>query len=129
MRKILVAAVSLLVMGLLQVIPASGQDLSSEAKTAAHKSWLDSVGPGGTRYWVELDAAHRPHRLYVGEGFFQASYGEKERFVETYSHYLAGHPEKFMLIDIFDVATKKPVGEFGWGGFSLCETNRNHPRC
>jgi hypothetical protein len=37
----------------------------------------------------------------------------------SYSRYLAGHPEKFMLIDIFDAASEKQIGEFGWGGFKL----------
>ena len=43
----------------------------------------------------------------------------KSRFIDTYSNYLAGHPEKFMLIDLFDAETKQPVGEYGFGGFKL----------
>jgi hypothetical protein len=118
--KIMVAILLGLSMSLLQRVPASGQDFKKwEAKIAEYKRWLDSVGPNGRRYWVRLDAKHRPHRLYVGEGFFGADYPVKRQFVETYSSYLAGHPEKFMLIDLFDAATNKPVGEFGWGGFKL----------
>jgi len=70
-------------------------------------------------FWVRLDARHRPHRLYLGEGFFRADARTQEQFVETYSSYLAGHPEKSMLIDLFDAATNNPVGEYGWGGFKL----------
>jgi hypothetical protein len=43
----------------------------------------------------------------------------KERFVETFSHTVAGHPEKYMLLDIFDSVTGRAIGEFGWGGFKL----------
>ena len=90
-----------------------------EAQMAQYKKWLDSLGPSGSKYWVRLDSKHRPHRLYVGEGFHRADYKSQERFVDTYSNYLAGHPEKFMLIDLFDAKTNKPVGEYGFGGFKL----------
>ena len=69
-----------------------------------------------------LDASRwkpRPHRLYLGEGFYRADFKSQERFVDTFSNYLAGHPEKFMLIDLFDAASNKPVGEYGFGGFKL----------
>lgn len=99
---------------------ASGKNIrAAEIQIARYKQWLDSVGPRGTRYWIKLDAKYRPYRLYVGEEFFRASYREKKRFVELYSHYLAGHPDKFVLIDIFGLGLKKPVAEFGWGGFKL----------
>ena len=39
--------------------------------------------------------------------------------MDTFSNYLAGHPEKFMLIDIFDAQSNQPVGEYGFGGFKL----------
>ena len=90
-----------------------------EAKTAEYRLWLESAKADGSVFWSRLDSTRRPHRLYVGEGFHVADYQAKERFVETFSHYLAGHPEKFMLIDLFDSATGEAVGEFGWGGFKL----------
>ena len=90
-----------------------------EAKTAEFKEWLDLVGEKGSRLWLRLDATRRPHRIYVGEGFYLADFQLQEQFVEIFSHYLAGHPEKFMLIDLFDAGTGKPIGEFGWGGFKL----------
>ena len=44
---------------------------------------------------------------------------QQEEFVDTFSHFLAGHPDKNMLIDIFDAKTGKPIGEYGFGGFRL----------
>ena len=44
---------------------------------------------------------------------------EKEEFIEIFSRFLAGHPEKNMLIDIFDASTGSPIGEYGFGGFRL----------
>jgi len=55
----------------------------------------------------------------VGEGFEKADYNEKERFVEIFSRYLAGVPDKNMLIDIYDAASGKAIGEYGFGGFRL----------
>jgi hypothetical protein len=89
-----------------------------EGLLGQYKIWLDSVGLTGHRFWVRLDSKHRPHRLYVGEGFDNADYKGKEEFVETFSRFLAGHPEKYMLIDLYD-SNNKPIGEFGWGGFKL----------
>jgi len=89
------------------------------AKIAEYKKWLDTLGPQGSHYWMRLDARHRPHRLYVGESFYSADFQTQEQFVNTFSSYLAGHPDKFMLIDLFDVNTNKPVGEYGFGGFKL----------
>jgi hypothetical protein len=91
----------------------------NDAKIAEYKKWLDQVGSKGLRYWLRLDSNHRPHRLYVGDGFERAEYREKERFVEIFSRYLAGVPDKNMLIDIFDASTGKAVGEYGFGGFKL----------
>ena len=68
---------------------------------------------------MRLDARQRPHRLYLGEGFYSADLQSQEHFVNTFSNYLAGHPDKFMLIDLFDVNTNKPIGEYGFGGFKL----------
>jgi hypothetical protein len=100
--------------------PASAQDFrKQQSQIDAYKRWLDSLGPNGTRFWIRLDSRNRPHRLYLGEAFFRADYQNKKRFVETFSIYLTSHPDKFMLIDLFDAATDRPVGEFGWGGFKL----------
>ncbi|MBI2211414.1 MAG: hypothetical protein HYV05_09245 [Deltaproteobacteria bacterium] len=118
--KILAAVIFSLCMTLALNAPARGQEFKKwEAKIAEHKRWLDSLGPHGSKFWISLDSKSRPHRLYLGEGFFHADARTQERFVETYSSYLAGHPEKFALIDLFDSATRREVGEFGWGGFKL----------
>jgi hypothetical protein len=118
--KILVAVLLALSMSFLQRTPASGQDFrKTEAQIAEYKRWLDSLGPRGSRFWIRLDSRHRPHKLYLGEGFYRADLQSQQRFVETFSSYLAGHPEKFVLIDLFDGTTNKPAGEFGWGGFKL----------
>jgi hypothetical protein len=90
-----------------------------QARIVEYKAWLDRLGSNGSRYWVRLDGSKRPHRLYIGEGFLQADSGEKEHFIEIFSRFLAGHPEKNMLIDIFDPATGKWIGEYGFGGFRL----------
>jgi hypothetical protein len=91
----------------------------NEAKIAQYKKWLDTMGPQGSKFWVRLDSAKRPHRLYLGESFYGADFQSQERFVDTFSNYLAGHPEKFMLIDLFDARTNDPVGEYGFGGYKL----------
>lgn len=99
---------------------AGGQEFKKwEAKTTEFKQWLELVRSDNYRFWVTLDSKSRPHRLYVGEGFYKADDLLKEEFVDTFSRYLAGHPEKFMLIDIFDAASGKQIGEFGWGGYKL----------
>ncbi len=90
-----------------------------EAKTAEFKRWLDQVGAQGSHLWMRLDSKSRPQKVYVGEGFYKADDQARERFVEIFSHYLAGHPEKFMLIDLFDAKTGTQIGEFGWGGYKL----------
>ena len=90
-----------------------------EARVREYRKWLDQVGSNGSRYWVRLDSSKRPHRLYVGDGFMQANHTDQEEFVEIFSRFLAGHPEKNMLIDIFDAKTVKPIGEYGFGGFKL----------
>ncbi len=113
-------ALSALLLILLLPWVARGQEFKKwEAKIAEYQQWLDLVRSDGYRFWIRLDSGRRPHRLYVGEGFHKADYPAKEEFVEIFSSYLAGHPEKFMLIDIFDAVTGKPIGEFGWGGFKL----------
>ena len=90
-----------------------------EARVLEYRKWLDQVGSGGSRYWIRLDSSKRPHKLFVGEGFMQAGADEKENFVEIFSRFLAGHPEKNMLIDIYDATNGKPIGEYGFGGFKL----------
>ena len=90
-----------------------------EARVLEYRKWLDKVGSNGSRFWVRLDSTKRPHRLYIGDGFKQASVTDQEEFIEIFSRFLAGHPEKNMLIDIFDASSGKPVGEYGFGGFRL----------
>jgi hypothetical protein len=120
MKKIVGLVLLALSVGYFQKIPARADEFKNrEAVIAQYKKWLDTLGPEGSRYWFRLDAKRRPHRLYVGEAFFRADFGSQERFVDTYSNYLAGHPEKFMLIDLFDAGTNMPVGEYGFGGFKL----------
>ena len=90
-----------------------------EARVLEYRKWLDKVGSNGSRYWVRLDSSKRPHRLFVGEGFLKANVVEQEEFVEIFSRFLAGHPEKNMLIDIFDASSGKEIGEYGFGGFRM----------
>jgi hypothetical protein len=90
-----------------------------EAKVREYRTWLDGVGSKGSRLWVRLDSTKRPHRLYVGEGFQIANFEDQENFIEIFSRFLAGHPDKNMLIDIFDHSTGKLIGEYGFGGFKL----------
>ncbi|MGH7823752.1 MAG: hypothetical protein ACREQ7_01035 [Candidatus Binatia bacterium] len=118
--KIIAAILVALSLILLQGSPAFANEFKKrEAQMAQYKKWLDTLGPSGSKYWIRLDSKRRPHRLYIGEGFYRADYKSQERFIDTYSNYLAGHPEKFMLIDLFDANTKRPVGEYGFGGFKL----------
>jgi hypothetical protein len=90
-----------------------------EAKVSEYRKWLDQVGSDGSRYWVRLDSTKRPHRLYIGEGFMRANSSEQENFIEIFSRFLAGHPDKNMLIDIYDPTNGKWIGEYGFGGFRL----------
>lgn len=90
-----------------------------KAQIAAFKQWLDSEGSKGTRAWVRIDSTHRPHRLYIGEAFYEMAHRQRIKLIETFSKYLAGHPDKYALVDIYDSQTKKHIGEFGWGGYKL----------
>jgi hypothetical protein len=120
MKKFTLVLLMFLSAGMVQTPSARGNEFKvREAKIAQYKSWLDTLGPQGSQYWVRLDSAKRPHRLYLGEGFYRADFQSQERFIDTFSNYLAGHPEKFMLIDLFDANTNKAVGEYGFGGFRL----------
>jgi hypothetical protein len=116
------ARVFLLASALLFPSLAFAQNISFkeiEARVLEYRKWLDKVGSNGSRFWVRLDSTKRPHRLYIGDGFKQASATDQEEFIEIFSRFLAGHPEKNMLIDIFDASSGKPVGEYGFGGFRL----------
>jgi hypothetical protein len=120
MRKFVLVILMFLWSGVDQAQPAWGNEFKQrEAKIAEYKKWLDTLGPQGSQFWVRLDARRRPHKLYLGDGFYRADFPSQERFVDTFSNYLAGHPEKFMLIDLFDADTNRPVGEYGFGGFKL----------
>ena len=101
-------------------LTAEAQDFKKwEAAIKEYKQWLDLVKSEQYRYWTKLDSTRRPIKLYVGEGFYRAEAQDQEHFIDVFSRYLAGHPEKFALIDIFDGKTGSAVGEFGWGGFKL----------
>jgi hypothetical protein len=116
------ARVFLLASALLFPSLAFAQNISFkeiEARVLEYRKWLDKVGSNGSRLRVRLDSTKRPHRLYIGDGFKQASATDQEEFIEIFSRFLAGHPEKNMLIDIFDASSGKPVGEYGFGGFRL----------
>ena len=90
-----------------------------EAKVREYRALLDQAGINGARFWTRLDSSKRPHRLYVGDGFINADDEAKEEFIELFSHFLAGHPDKNMLIDIYDGSTRKLIGEYGFGGFRM----------
>jgi hypothetical protein len=114
----------IIILLLISLFPAvsSAQSLSLkeiQARVLEYKNWLDELGSSGLHYWIRLDSSRRPHRLYVGEAFLEADVRQKEQFVEIFSRYLAGHPEKNMLIDIFDAASGRAIGEYGFGGFKL----------
>lgn len=90
-----------------------------EARVSEYRKWLDQAGSNGSRFWMRLDSSKRPHRLYVGDGFMQADALAQENFIEIFSRFLAGHPDKNMLIDIYDPTNGKWIGEYGFGGFRL----------
>jgi hypothetical protein len=120
MNALVLAFLVFFVSGVFTPPPAGGNEFRErEAKILQYKKWLDTLGPNGSKYWTRLDSQRRPHRLYVGEAFYRADFQSQQHFVDTFSNYLAGHPEKFMLIDLFDGATNQPVGEYGFGGFKL----------
>jgi len=90
-----------------------------QEKVSEYRKRLDLTGTNGSRFWLRLDSSKRPHRLYIGEAFMQADAAAQEEFIEVFSRFLAGHPEKNMLIDIYDPTTNKWIGEYGFGGFRL----------
>lgn len=101
-------------------VPSFAQDFRKwEAQIKEYKSWLDSLGPNGAKLWLRFDARQRPHRIYLGDEFFRTDYERQKSFVETFSSYLAGHPEKAVIVDLFDATTNRLVGEYGWAGFKL----------
>ena len=125
MRVLGKIAIVILASALFFPSPGSAQTLSFkdiEARVSEYRKWLDQAGSKGSRYWIRLDSSKRPHRLFVGDGFMHANTTEKEEFVEIFSRFLAGHPDKNMLIDIFDASTGKPIGEYGFGGFRLFDS-------
>lgn len=87
-----------------------------------YRSWLEKTGSKGTRLWLRLDSSKRPHRLYVSDGFVHAQSDTQEELIEIFSRYLAGHPDKNMLIDIYSVESGKMIGEYGFGGFRLFQS-------
>jgi hypothetical protein len=120
MKKIFVLLLMFLCATVMAIAPSHGNEFKErEVKIAQYKNWLDTLGPRGSQYWLRLDSGRRPHRLYLGEAFHRADAQSQEHFIDKYSNYLAGHPEKFMLIDLFDADTSKPVGEYGFGGFKM----------
>jgi len=120
MKAFVLAFLLLFLAGAFEPISLRGNEFKErEAKISQYKKWLDTLGPQGSKYWTRLESGQRPHRLYLGEGFYRADFQNQEHFVDTFSNYLAGHPEKFMLIDLFDADTNKVVGEYGFGGFKL----------
>ena len=120
MKTFVTAFLLLYVAGVFEPLSLRGNEFKErEVKIAQYKKWLDTLGPEGSQYWTRLESGRRPHRLYLGEAFYRADFQSQERFVDTFSNYLAGHPEKFMLIDLFDAETGKSIGEYGFGGFKL----------
>jgi len=108
---------------------AQTTDILKEIQTRIswYRSWLDQAGSSGSRFWLRLDGSKRPHRLYVGENFMSAEADAQEEFIEIFSRFLAGHPDKNMLIDIYSAASGKLIGEYGFGGFRLFEANGKPP--
>jgi hypothetical protein len=98
-----------------------------QTRISWYRAWLDQAGSNGTRFWLRLDSSKRPHRLFVGDSFLRAESVAQEEFIEVFSHYLAGHPEKNMLIDIYDANSGKWIGEYGFGGFRLFEASGSKP--
>ena len=128
------AIVTALLFALLFPAVSSAESLTIkeiQSRVSQYKMWLDKLGSNGAHYWIRLDSSKRPHRLYVGEGFMHADFSHKEEFVEIFSRYLAGHPDKNMLIDIFDASNGRAIGEYGFGGFRLfCSSdNPSSQRC
>ena len=124
------AVAGLLLAILLPPFFVQAQDVDVRAaaeKTAQYKAWLDELRGGEFNYWTRVDETRRPFQLYVAEGFLKAEFTYQEQFVEIFSHYLAGHPQKYMLIDLYNADTGRPVGEYGWSGFKLFETASDLP--
>ena len=122
MRMLERAAILILASALLSPAASSAQSVNFkeiQTRIAEYQKWLDQVGTNGSRYWIRLDSTKRPHRLYVGDAFLHATGVDQENFIEIFSRFLAGHPEKNMLIDIYDANNGKWIGEYGFGGFRL----------
>ena len=93
-----------------------------QTRISWYRAWLEQVGASGSGFWLRLDSSKRPHRLYVGETFLRAEADAQEELIEIFSRYLAGHPDKNMLIDIYNASDNKWIGEYGFGGFRLFNT-------
>ena len=122
MRMLGKARILFLAAALLFSAAASAQVPNFKAiqeRISEYRKWLEQAGSSGSRFWLRLDSSKRPHRLFVGEAIRQADSNTQEEFIEIFSRYLAGHPEKNMLIDIYDPNTNKWIGEYGFGGFRL----------
>lgn len=98
-----------------------------QTRISWYRAWLDQAGSSGSRFWLRLDSSKRPHRLFVGDGFLRADGDAQEEFIEIFSRYLAGHPDKNMLIDIYDPNSGRWIGEYGFGGFRLFAASGPNP--
>ncbi len=120
MKKLFAIVVPLCCVTSMAAAQSRGNEFKDrEAKIAQYKTWLDTLGPRGSQYWLRLDSTRRPHKLYLGEAFHRVDAASQEKFIDTYSNYLAGHEAKFLLIDLYDANSSKLIGEYGFGGFKL----------
>ena len=73
MKAFVVAFFLLFLAGIFAPLSLRGDEFKvREAKIAQYKQWLDTLGPQGSQYWTRLDSGRRPHRLYLGDGFYRA---------------------------------------------------------
>ena len=78
MKPFLVAFLVIFLAAVFEAPGVSGNEFKErEAKIAEYKKWLDSLGSHGSQYWMRLMAEPRPHRLYLGEGFYRADFKAK----------------------------------------------------
>src|SRR6266498_737028 len=80
MKEFVIAFLLLFLAGVFEPVSLRGNEFKErEAKITQYKKWLDTLGPQGSQYWTRLDARQRPHRLYLGEGFYSADLQSQER--------------------------------------------------
>ena len=73
MKSFLVAFLVIFLAAVFEAPGVSGNEFKErEAKISEYKKWLDSLGSHGSQYWMRLDGKPRPHRLYLGGGFYPA---------------------------------------------------------